>query len=128
MAAYRAVNEALLLGRHILLVEDEYFIADAMQRGLEDSGAHVVGPAASVDDALELLGSTLVNGAILDVSLADEKIYPVAEVLTARGIPFVFATGYGASDLPAAWRHVPRYEKPVDPAAMARALFGDNPR
>lgn len=122
------MDKTQLLGRHILLVEDEYFIADAMQRGLEDVGAHVVGPAASVDDALTLLGTTPVSGAILDVSLDNEKVYPVAEVLTARGIPFIFATGYNASDLPAAWRHVPRYEKPVDPAAIARALFGNDAR
>ena len=118
------MSEALLRGRHILVVEDEYFIADAMQRGLEDIGAQVVGPAASVADALALLDSTPVNGAILDVKLADETVFPVAEALTARGIPFIFATGYNASDLPPAWQHVARYEKSVDAATIARALLG----
>ena len=63
-------------------------------------------------------------GAILDVKLADETVFPVAEVLTARGIPFIFATGYNASDLPPAWQHVARYEKSVDAATIARALLG----
>lgn len=120
------MNKPSLRNRHILLVEDEYFIADAMQRGLEDAGAHVVGPAASVEDALALLESATVNGAILDVTLDNESVFPVAEVLTARGIPFIFATGYSASDLPPKWRHVQRYDKPVDPGMVARALLGDD--
>ena len=94
--------------------------------GLEDIGASVVGPAARVGDALALLDSEPVDGAILDVSLDNEKVFSVAEALTARGIPFIFATGYSASDLPPAWRHVPRYEKPLDAVTVARALFGDD--
>lgn len=120
------MNEALLHDRHILVVENEYFIADAMRRGLEDVGAHVVGPAASVEDALALLDGEWVSGAVLDVNLDDETVFPVAEALAARRIPFVFATGYGASDLPAEWRHVARLEKPVDPSTVARALFRED--
>lgn len=122
------MSELLLRDRHILLVEDEYFIADAMQRGLEDVGAHVVGPAASVDDALALLESEPVSAAILDVNLDDEGVFPVAEALTARDIPFVFATGYSASDLPPQWRHVRRFEKPVDAATVVSALLDDDTR
>ncbi len=120
------MSESLLRDRHILLVEDEYFIADAMQRSLEDVGAHVVGPVASVKDALALLRSEPVSAAILDVNLDDEGVFPVAEALVARGIPFVFATGYSASDLPPQWRHVPRFEKPVNAATLISALFGDD--
>ena len=120
------MNEMSLRGRHILLVEDEYYIAYAMQCGLEDAGARVVGPAAFVGDALALLDRELIDGAVLDVSLDDEKVFPVAEALTTRGIPFIFATGYAASDLPPAWRHVPRFEKPVNAATVARALLSDH--
>lgn len=119
------MGEGLLRDRNILLVEDEYFIADAMQRGLEALGVHVVGPVASVDEALALLDNTPVDAAILDVNLGDEGVFPVAETLTARGIRFIFATGYNASDLPPAWRHVPRYEKPVDVRGVAAALAGN---
>ena len=120
------MHEDLLRDRYILLVEDEYFIAVAMQRGLEDGGAHVVGPAASVEEALSLLAGTFVDGAILDVNLGEERVYPVADVLADSGIPFVFATGYSALDLPPKWRHIRRYEKPVDPVIVARGLLGDN--
>ncbi|MEG3166153.1 response regulator [Sphingomonas sp. PB2P19] len=99
-----------------------------MQRGLEEFGAHVVGPAASVDDALGLLDKTSVDGAILDVSLGYEGVFPVAEALMSRSIPFVFATGYDASGLPPKWRHIERFEKPVDPTTVARTLLGDEAR
>ena len=120
------MSERVLLGRHILLVEDEYLLACAMQVGLEDAGAAVVGPAAYVADALALLESEPVDGAVLDVSLNDETVFPVAEALTVCGIPFMFATGYSAADLPLEWRHIPRCEKPVDAATVARALLGDD--
>lgn len=116
------MSETLLFNRHILLVEDEYLIACALQDELQGSGAHVIGPAASVEDALALLANEPVDGAILDVSLGREKVFSVAEALAARGIPFVFATGY--SDLPQKWHHVPRFEKPVEAARVALALFG----
>ena len=116
------MSDEMLLNRHILLVEDEYLIAWALQDDLQRSGAHVIGPAASVEDALALLANERVDGAILDVSLGQEKVFPVAEALAARGIPFVFATGY--SDLPSTWHHVPRFEKPVEAARVALALFG----
>ena len=116
------MSEALLINRNILLVEDEYLIAWALQDGLQRSGAHVIGPAASVEDALALLATEPVDGAILDVSLGREKVFPVAEALATRGIPFVFATGY--SDLPLKWHHIPRFEKPVEAARAALALFG----
>lgn len=111
--------------RRVLLVEDEYLIAEATARALEDVGVRVIGPTASVEDALALLDGEPVDGAILDVNLVGEKVFPVADTLLARGIPFLFATGYGASDLPPRWRDVPRFEKPVDARALARALLGE---
>ena len=63
-----------------------------------------------------------VDAAILDLNLGGEKAYPIAEALEARGVPFLFTTGYDAADMPPAWRHVPRLEKPVDVAVVVRAL------
>ncbi|WP_334656926.1 response regulator [Sphingomonas panaciterrae] len=112
----------MLRDRRVLVVEDEYFIADAMQRGLKKEGAIVLGPAPSVAEALALIDSQPVDAAILDLNLGDEKAFPVADVLQARDIPFLFTTGYDASDVPPAWRHVPRLEKPVEVATIVRAL------
>ena len=116
------MSEALLHDRHILVVEDDYFIAWALVDELTSFGAHVIGPAASVEEALALLANQPTDGAILDVSLSRDKVFPVASALTDRGIPFVFATGY--SEVPPTWQHVPRYEKPVSAATAAQALFG----
>ena len=113
-----------LRGRRLLVVEDEYLIAASLARELEGRGAAVVGPAGSVRDALALVeaeGDRL-DGAVLDINLRDERVYPVADALAARGVPFVFLTGYDARAIPDAYAGVPRCEKPVSPALLARTL------
>lgn len=120
------MNAALLQGRRLLVVEDEYLIAIAMQRDLEGHGAVVVGPAPSVRRALGLLGGgPVLDGAVLDINLGSETVFPVAEALERRRVPFLFATGYDAADVPRPWGRVPRVEKPVEVAVIARILFGD---
>lgn len=120
------MSKALLQGRRVLVVEDEYLIADTMEQSLRQAGAVVLGPVPSVDDALELLDDEPdVDGAILDINLGGEKVFPVADVLAARGVRFVFATGYDVSDVPPAYRHIARYEKPVDVSMLARALSAE---
>ena len=113
-----------LARRKILLVEDEYFIIDDLVRAFEATGAEVVGPAASVDDALDLIQETeRLDGAVIDINLQGEMAYPVADALLARGVPFVFATGYDQGSVPAQYAHIARCEKPVDPRRIAQALF-----
>jgi len=113
-----------LARRKILLVEDEYFIVDDLIRAFEAAGAEVVGPVASVDDALDLIEETeRIDGAVLDVNLRGEMGYPVADALLARGVPFVFATGYDKGAVPPQYAHITRCEKPVDPGRIAQALF-----
>ena len=113
-----------LSGRRILIVEDEYFIAMDLALSLGDLGAEVVGPAASVAEALALVESVgdELDGAVLDVNLRDERVYPVAEALALRGVRFVFASGYDAVLMPAAYADVPRCVKPVDKSMLARLL------
>jgi CheY-like chemotaxis protein len=113
-----------LRGRRLLVVEDDYGIASDIARFLEDADAAVVGPAGTVQDALELVESEAVglDAASLDINLHDEKVYPVADALAARGVPFVFVTGYDAHVIPDAYAGVPRLEKPVERAQLARAL------
>ena len=110
--------------KRVLVVEDEYLVAMDMSSYLEAAGAHVVGPASNVSAALEALEHTELDGAILDVNLRGEMAYPVADALAARGIPFVFTTGYDVKAVPARFADVKRCEKPATPEAISRALFG----
>src|SRR5215218_5300113 len=112
-----------LSGRHILIVEDEYMIAADLAQSLEDLGVSVLGPSRSVADALGIIHSApLLDAAVLDVDLGIEKVFPVADTLRQKGVPFVFATGYDDWLMPSMYEAVPRFEKPVDTCALARAL------
>jgi len=112
-------------GRRILVVEDEYMVAEDLRIELEDMGAEVLGPVPSLAGALALLATgALPDAAILDVNLGGEMVFPLAEALRERGVPFMFATGYDAWFLPAAYAEVPRCEKPFHVARCLRTLFG----
>ena len=112
-----------LRGQRLLIVEDEYTIAADLARALEERGADVIGPAASIEDALELVGAQQqIDGAVLDINLRGERAYPVADALRMREVPFIFATGYDAWAIPAAYADVPRIEKPVSTRELARLL------
>lgn len=112
-----------LAGRRLLLVEDEYVLAVGLSDTLGDLGAEVVGPVASVADALALL-ETLpeLDAAVLDVNLGREVVYPVADALLARGLPFLFATANDPAALPAHYGRVPVCRKPFDLATLRSAL------
>lgn len=114
----------MLENRRILLAEDEYFIVQDMARAFAEAGAAVVGPAATVADALRLVAAAgKLDGAVLDINLQGEMIYPVADALVTRGVPFVFATGYDREDIPERFSQYLRCEKPVQPDKIAKALF-----
>ncbi|MES2814304.1 MAG: response regulator [Pseudomonadota bacterium] len=88
---------SVLTGRRILVVEDEFLIASVLCDMLEDSGAVVLGPAATVAEAMQMLHDNPVDAALLDMNLNGQWSDPVAEDLQARRIPFVFTTGYGTN-------------------------------
>jgi CheY-like chemotaxis protein len=123
MTAMQTIRSRMSAKR-VLVVEDEYLVAMDMSMWLEAAGAHVVGPASNVSAALEALKSAELDGAILDVNLRGEMAFPVADALVARGIPFVFTTGYDARAVPVRFAGVKRCEKPATPEAISRALFG----
>lgn len=113
----------ILHSRRILIVEDEYFIANDLWRSFSASGADVVGPIATARGAIDLLESGLaIDGAVLDINLNGRMAYDVANLLLAKHVPFVFATGYDPEVIPARYAEVRRCEKPVDPSVVARAL------
>lgn len=118
-----AANPGTLAGRRILIVEDEFFIADGMVQTLEGSGAQVVGPVPTVDKALDLLRANgHLDAAVLDLNLRGREAYPVADALTAEGVPFLFATGYDQGALPGRYADAPRCQKPVAAATLLNAV------
>lgn len=97
----------------VLIVEDESMIRMLVSDMLEELGFAVAGQAARVDEALALIDSGLVfDAAILDVNLDGQSAEPIAEAVEKRGLPFVFATGYGAADIPQRYRTRPFLHKP----------------
>ncbi|MBX5162033.1 MULTISPECIES: response regulator [unclassified Rhizobium] len=114
----------LFSGKRILIVEDEYFLADETRRTLEDLGAIVVGPTSNVGRALDLIDREHIDAAILDVYLGDELVFAVADELEARDINFVFATGYDPSHIPVKYKGFALCEKPTELEQIAVALFG----
>lgn len=114
---------ATLADRHILLVEDDYLIADALAEALRACGAHVFGPIANVEDALQSVSRIGgLEAVILDVNLGGERSYAVADAVRDRNIPLVFVTGYDRDLLPTRFAQVPHCLKPVDLDALAGIL------
>jgi CheY-like chemotaxis protein len=109
-------------GVRVLIVEDEYFLAQDLADWFQSLGAEVLGPAGTVAQALTLARGAGIDGAILDVNLRGERVYPVADLLMQRRIAFVFASGYGGELEPDAYSHVPRCIKPVNFTTLAKAL------
>ena len=105
----------------ILLVEDEPLVSAITEEWIAELGHEAVGPAMNLEAALTLAAAPI-DGAIVDVSLGRERGYPAAELLEARGIPFVFATGFGEEGLDPAWRGRPTLMKPFEFDAFRAAI------
>jgi CheY-like chemotaxis protein len=123
--------EQKLQGCRVLIVEDEYLLADDLSQALADVGVQVLGPVASVEDGMTLIGSEAsIDAAVLDVNLRGDMVFPVADALLSRGIPFAFATGYDEWALPERFANAPRVEKPFKGykvAAILGTMIGDAP-
>lgn len=112
-----------LRGCRVLVVEDEYMLADELQAELEDAGAIVIGPAADLVDATALIRSEQrIDGAVLDANLGGEMVFPAADLLAERGVPIIFATGYDASMIPSRFAAVARCEKPIKMKRIVEAI------
>ena len=108
--------------RRVLVVEDEILIGMLLEDMLGDLGYTVAATASRVDEAVKLAHDVEVDAAILDVNLNGQEVYPVADVLAARGIPFVFATGYGERGLPQAYQRRPTLQKPFQQETLEQKL------
>lgn len=111
-----------LRGRCVLIVEDEYFIANDLARGFAKAGVEIVGPVPSFAEAAALADERRIDMAVLDISLDEERVYPVADTLIERRVPIVFVTGYDRSALPDRYAAVPLCQKPVETDEVIEAL------
>ena len=111
-----------LAGRRVLVIEDESLVAMLIEDVLLDMDCEVAGLASRLHDAMEKAKSLAFDVAILDVNLNGKETFPIAEVLLERGIPFVFATGYGTAVLPGPLQNVPVLHKPFQQRDLETAL------
>jgi len=113
----------VLAGRRILVVEDEMMIAMLVEDMLTELGCSVVGPAHALAEALALAQSEPgLDAALLDVNLAGQPVFPVADALREKGVPAIFSTGYGDAGLRDIDRGSPVLQKPFRAGDLARAL------
>jgi CheY-like chemotaxis protein len=114
--------EASVTGKRVLVVEDELMIRMLLQDMLTDLGHTLAGEAGRIDEAVTLAKQGDFDVAILDVNLNGQPISPVVEILLERGLPFVFATGYGQRGVPEPYRQTPTLQKPFQADALAQAI------
>ena len=117
-------DNSTLNGLKVLVVEDEMLVSMLVEDMLSDLGCTVVGPAAELEEAMGLAQSADIDLALLDVNLGGKPIFPVADALKARGVPFAFASGYGEAGLSEDHRGAAVLQKPFREADLAKALRG----
>lgn len=111
-----------LTGLRVLVIEDDYFIAEEICSTLREHGAEIVGPSPDVAKGLQLVKNEAIDCAVLDINLQGNLAFGIAGELRTRGIPAIFATGYDMSVLPKEFSDSVRLEKPVNLQALLRAV------
>ena len=109
-------------GRRVLLVEDEMLVVWLLEDMLADLGCTVVGPASNINQALAMIDAEAIDVAVLDVNLNGQMSYPVADALAARGVPFVFSTGYDKDTLLDGYRSFPVLQKPFHRSELSHTF------
>jgi CheY-like chemotaxis protein len=111
-----------LSGKRVLVVEDEIMVSWLLEDMLANLGCVVIGPAVRVDQALAIIESEPLDAAVVDLNLNGQFSYPVADALAARGVPFVFSTGYNKDSLPNSYQSFPVLQKPFDRLKLGDTL------
>jgi CheY-like chemotaxis protein len=112
----------IVAGRRVLVVEDELMIRMLLEGMLTDLGHTVAAEAGGIDEAVALAKKGAFDVAVLDVNLNGQPVTPVVEILLERGVPFIFASGYGQRGVPEAYRAIPTLQKPFQADALAQAI------
>lgn len=117
-------RDMTLAGRRILVVEDEFLVAEYLSEILRTAGAQVLGPLGRVQETLDFVESNKdgVDAVVLDVNLHGQSSFPIADLLVRLGVRFVFTTGYDGGAIEPAYRGFPRCEKPFREEALLAAL------
>ena len=118
----RMSSEANTAAKRVLIVEDELMIRMLLEGMLTDLGHTVAAEAGSIEEAMALAKDADFDIAVLDVNLNGQPITPVVEVLVQRGLPFVFASGYGQRGVPEPYRSSPTLQKPFQVDALEQAI------
>ena len=118
------MNDPSVAQKRVLVVEDEYLIRMLLEDMLADLGYDVAAAVGTVAEASAFAASGEFNAAILDVNLDGQEIFPVADILAKRGLPFVFVTGYGEHSLPERYRDRPALQKPFQAEQLSTTLAG----
>ena len=108
----------------VLVVEDEYLIRMLLEDMLADLGYAIAEAVGTIAEASRIAAAGAFDVAILDVNVEGEEVYPVADILAQRGLPFVFVTGYGEGSLPAKYRSRPSLQKPFQTEQLQATLAG----
>lgn len=108
--------------RHVLVIEDEMMVAMGLEMVLEDAGYEVIGPFGRLEQAIEAARNGQMDVALLDVNVRGDEVFPVADILAARGVPFAFLTGYGRETLPARFGDSRVLSKPFQARQLVAAV------
>ena len=115
-------NDTILAGYSVLVVEDDFYLADDLRQVLEDVGATVLGPARDAGEALRSIDRTRPDCTTLDVNLGNGPSFEIAKALKVRAIPFIFVTGYDTGVIPPEFANTPCLQKPADPRSLVTAI------
>lgn len=116
-------------GRAILIVEDDYLLAEELARTVTEAGGRTAGVVPDIAGAMAVLDAGVqVDGALLDVKLGEDLSFPVADALRRRGVPVIFITGYDNWFVPDELDEIPFYQKPMDPENVVRLLMQEERR
>jgi DNA-binding response OmpR family regulator len=106
----------------VLIAEDEFLVGIQLEEDLRSAGCSIIGPFSTLEAATLAARRKRFDVAILDINLNGDRVYPLADELSARGVPFIFLSGYVAAALPERFREAPQIAKPHDPAALVEVI------